>query len=153
MGRKTLQIFQKKFPSPGPQTKDVNISWLINFFGKYLIAPPINFSFFFKAFFYQYFRVVLTVIFKFQITKEINIQNNIRKIIFKKSSKKPLILFAVLKFFYNHKTKIYFQKNHHQLFNNQSIELSSSSETENTIQQGEVIFKKTPQQVYQKYQG
>ena len=109
------------------------------------MAPPINFNFFFKAFFYQYFRVVLTVIFKFQITKEINIENNIRKIIFKKSSKKSLILFALLKFFYNNKTKIYLQKNHHQLFNNQSIELSSSSETDNTIQEGEVIFKKTPQ--------
>ena len=31
---------------------------------------------------------------------------------------------------------------YHQLFNNQSIELSSSSETDNIIQEGEVVFKK-----------
>ena len=34
------------------------------------------------------------------------------------------------------------KKIHHQLFNNQSIELSSSSEVDNVIQEGEVIFKK-----------
>ena len=36
------------------------------------------------------------------------------------------------------------KKIHHQLFNNQSIELSSSSEIENIIQEEEVIFKKNP---------
>ena len=38
--------------------------------------------------------------------------------------------------------KNYFKKIHHQLFNNQSIELGSSSEIGNIIQKGEVIFKK-----------
>ena len=33
---------------------------------------------------------------------------------------------------------------YHQLFNNQSIELNSSSETDNIIQEGEVVFKKNP---------
>ena len=37
-----------------------------------------------------------------------------------------------------------FKKIHHQLFNNQLIELSLSSETDNIIQAGEVIFKKNP---------
>ena len=36
------------------------------------------------------------------------------------------------------------EKIHHQFFNNQSIELSSSSEMDNIIQEGEVIFKKNP---------
>ena len=62
---------------------DLNIPWHSNSFGKYFMAPPINFSFLFKAYLWQYFRVVLTVIFKFQITKEIKIHNNIQKIIFK----------------------------------------------------------------------
>ena len=29
---------------------DLNISWPSNFFGKYFMAPPINFSLLFKAF-------------------------------------------------------------------------------------------------------
>ena len=33
---------------------------------------------------------------------------------------------------------------HHQFFNNESIELSSSSEIGNIMQEGEVIFKKNP---------
>ena len=33
---------------------------------------------------------------------------------------------------------------HHQLFNNQSLELSSSSETDNIIQEEVAIFKKSP---------
>ena len=37
-----------------------------------------------------------------------------------------------------------FKKIHHQLFNNQLIELSLSSEIDNIIQEGEVIFKKNP---------
>ena len=40
--------------------------------------------------------------------------------------------------------KNYFKKIHHQLFNNQSIQLSSSSEIDNIIQEGEVNFKKNP---------
>ena len=40
--------------------------------------------------------------------------------------------------------EFYFKKIHHQPFNNQSIELSSSSEIDNFIQEGEVIFKKNP---------
>ena len=47
------------------------------------MAPPINFSFLFKAYLQQYSRVVPIVIFKFQITKEINIHNNFQKNIFK----------------------------------------------------------------------
>ena len=38
----------------------------------------------------------------------------------------------------------YFKRIHHQIFNNQSIELSSSGEIDNIIQKGEVIFKKNP---------
>ena len=38
--------------------------------------------------------------------------------------------------------KNYFKKIHHQLFNNHPIELSSSSEIDNIIQEGKVIFKK-----------
>ena len=99
------------------------------------MAPPINFSFLFKAYFWQYLRVVLTVIFTFQITKEVNIHNNIKKIYSNKVSKKPF--FIISKFFYNNKMKI-----HHQLFNNQLTELSSSSKIGNIIQEREVIFKK-----------
>ena len=51
--------------------------------GKYFMAPRINFSFLFKTYLQQYFRVVLTVIFKFQITKEVNIHNSIQKMTFK----------------------------------------------------------------------
>ena len=40
--------------------------------------------------------------------------------------------------------KNYFKKIHHQLFNNQSIQLSSSSEIDNIIQEGEAIFRKKP---------
>ena len=69
-GRRILQIFQKKIRCPGDHRP------------KYFMAPPINFSFLFKSFLKQYFRVVITVIFKFQITKEVNIHNNIQKIIF-----------------------------------------------------------------------
>ena len=58
------------------------------------MAPPINFSFLFKAFFEQYFGVVLTIIFKFQINK-VNIHNNIQKKYSNKFSKKPLIIFAI----------------------------------------------------------
>ena len=42
------------------------------------------------------------------------------------------------------KSKNYFGKIHHQLFNNQSVKLSSSSEIDNIIQKGEVIFRKNP---------
>ena len=36
------------------------------------------------------------------------------------------------------------KKIHHQFFNNQSTEISSSSKIDNIIQKGEVIFKKNP---------
>ena len=65
------------------KTIDLNISWPCNFFRKYFMASPIKFSFLFKAYLQQYFRVELTVIFNFQIIKEVNIVNNIQKIIFK----------------------------------------------------------------------
>ena len=41
-------------------------------------------------------------------------------------------------------TKKYFEKIHHQLLNNHSLELSLSSETDNIIQEEEAIFKKNP---------
>ena len=68
------------------------------------MAPPIDVSFLFKAYLYQYFRIVLTVIFKFQITKEVNMHDNIQIIILK-FSKKTLIFFVISKFFYNNNTK------------------------------------------------
>ena len=80
-GRRVSQIFQKQFIAQ--ETIDLNILRSSNFFGKYFMALPIDFSFLFKAFLWQYFRVVLAVIFEFKITKEVNIHNNIQKIIFK----------------------------------------------------------------------
>ena len=65
------------------ETIDLNISWPSNFFRKYFITPHINFIFLFKTYLEQYFMVILTVIFEFQITKEANFHNNIQKIIFK----------------------------------------------------------------------
>ena len=55
---------------------DLNISWPGICSRIYFMAPPINFSFLVKAFLQQYFKVVLTVIFKFKITEEVNIHNN-----------------------------------------------------------------------------
>ena len=49
------KFFKKAFVAQ--ETIYLNISWPSNFFGKYFMAPPINFSFLFKAFFQQYFRV------------------------------------------------------------------------------------------------
>ena len=43
-----FQIFKKFFVAQ--ETIDLNISWPSNFFGKYFMAPPINFSFLFKAY-------------------------------------------------------------------------------------------------------
>ena len=40
--------------------------------------------------------------------------------------------------------KNYFKKIHHQLFNNQSIQLSSPSDIDNIMEEGEAIFKKNP---------
>ena len=65
------------------ETTELNILWSSNFFRKYFMVPAINFSFLFKAYLQQYFREILTAIFRFQITKEVNIHNNIKKIIFK----------------------------------------------------------------------
>ena len=101
------KFFKKKFVAQ--ETIDLNISWPSNFFRKYFMASPFNFSFLSKAYLQQYFRVVLTVIFKFQITKEVNIHNNIQKKYSNKVSKKPLIFFAISKFFCNNKMK--FQEN------------------------------------------
>ena len=47
-----------------------------------------------------------------------------------------------IKILLQQKNKNYFKKIHHQLLNNQSIKLSSSSETDNIIQEREVVFKK-----------
>ena len=58
---------------------DLNISWPSDFFGKYFMAPPINFSFLFKAYLQQYFRAVLTVILNFK-----SLENLIFTVIFKK---------------------------------------------------------------------
>ena len=49
------------------------------FFQKIFYGLHINFSFLFKTYLQQYFREVVTVIFKFQITKEVNIHNTIQK--------------------------------------------------------------------------
>ena len=45
---------------------------------------------------------------------------------------------------FKQQNKNYFKKIHHQLFSNESTELSSSSEIDNIIQEGEVIFKRNP---------
>ena len=97
-GRRVLQIFQKKFVAQ--ETIDLNISWPSIFFRKYYMTPPINFSFLFKVFLQHYFRIVLTVIFKFIIFTTI-----FKKLYSNKFSKKSLTFFAILKFFYNNKIK------------------------------------------------
>ena len=74
------KFFKKNFVTQ--ETIDLNILWPRNFFRKYFMVPPINFSFLFKTYLQHYFRVVFTAIFKFQITKEVNIHNDIQKIIF-----------------------------------------------------------------------
>ena len=51
-------------------------------------------------------------------------------------------MLAISKLFCNNKIK--FQEIHHELFNNQLNELSSSSEIDKIIQEGEVIFNKNP---------
>ena len=42
------KFFKKKFIAQ--ETIDLNISWSSNFFRKYFMAPPINFSFLFKTY-------------------------------------------------------------------------------------------------------
>ena len=42
------KFFKKHFIAQ--ETTDLNISWPSNFFRKYFMAPPINFSFLFKAY-------------------------------------------------------------------------------------------------------
>ena len=79
--RRFYKFFKKKIIVQ--EIIDLNISWPSNFFRKYFMAPPIYFCFLFKAYLKHYLRVVLTVIFKFQINKEVNIHNNIQKVIFK----------------------------------------------------------------------
>ena len=51
-------------------------------------------------------------------------------------------MFCHIKIILQQSNKNYFKKIHHQLFNNQSLELSSSSEFDNIIQEEEAIFKK-----------
>ena len=53
-------------------------------------------------------------------------------------------MFCHIKIILQQSNKNYFKKIHHQLFNNQSLELSSSSEIDNIIQEEEEIFKKNP---------
>ena len=79
------------------ETIDLNVSWSSNFFGKYFMAPRINFSFLLKAFLQQYFRIRMTVIFKFQITKGVNIHKNIQKMIFKQILQKTFNIFCHIK--------------------------------------------------------
>ena len=71
------KFFKKNFIAQ--ETIDLNILQPSNFFGKYFMAPPINFGFLFNAYLQQCFRVT----FKFQSTKEVNIHNRIQKTIFK----------------------------------------------------------------------
>ena len=52
-------------------------------------------------------------------------------------------MFCHIKIVLQQKNKNCFKKIHYQLFNNQPIELRSSSEIDNIIQEGEVIFKKS----------
>ena len=47
-------------------------------------------------------------------------------------------------FFTTIKQKLFFLKNHHRVFNNQSLKLCSSSEIDNVIREDEEIFKKYP---------
>ena len=98
------KFFKKN--SVAQESIDTNVSWPSNSFRKYFMGPPINFNFLFKAQLYQYFRAVLTVILKFEITKKVNIHNNIKKKYLNKFSKKPLIFFAILKLFYDSKIKL-----------------------------------------------
>ena len=46
--RRFYKFFKKNFVAQ--ETIDLNISWPSNFFRKYFMAPPINFSFLFKAY-------------------------------------------------------------------------------------------------------
>ena len=71
------KFFKKYFVAQ--EITDLNFSWRSIFSRVYFMASPINFSFLFKAYLQQYFREVLTVIFKFQITKKLTFT-----IIFKK---------------------------------------------------------------------
>ena len=61
---------------------------------------------------------------------------------FKKILQKTSIFFYHIKILLQQLNKSYFEKIYHQLFNNQSIELSSSNEIDNIVQEGEVIFEK-----------
>ena len=72
------KFFKKYFVAQ--ETIDLNISWPSHFFKKYFMATAINSSFLFIAYLQQYFRLVLTIIFKFQMTKQVNIHNNIKYI-------------------------------------------------------------------------
>ena len=84
--------------------------------------------------------VVLAVVFKFQITKEVNIHSNIQEIIFKQIHQKTSNIFSISKLFYKNKIKIISRN----FIINHLIELRLSSEIDNIIQEGEIIFKESP---------
>ena len=55
-------------------------------------------------------------------------------------------MFCYIKIILQQSNKNYFKKIHHQLFNNQSLELSLSSEFDNIIQEEDnIISRKTSQ--------
>ena len=109
-GEEFYKFFKKKKKNCCPGDHRPKFFMAQYFFRKYFMASSINFSFLFKAYLQQYFREVLTIIFKFQITKEVDINNTIQKNIFKKFSKKSLIIFTISKFVYNSKIKIISEK-------------------------------------------
>ena len=80
-------IFLKKICSPGDHRPKYFMTQ--QFFTKIFHDPSHQFQFL-KAFLQQNFRVVLTVIFKFQIIKKVNMHNSIQKIIFKQILQKKL---------------------------------------------------------------
>ena len=61
------------------------------------MALPISFTFLFQAYPYQYFRVVLALIFKFQIAKEANVHYNMQKVIFKYTLLKTYNIFCQIR--------------------------------------------------------
>ena len=90
-----LQIFQKNFVAQ--ETIDLNISWPSSFFRKCFMAFLVNLSFLFKVYLEQYFSIVLTVIFKSEVTTEVHIHINIQKIIFKQILQKTSNIFCHIK--------------------------------------------------------
>ena len=78
------------------------------------------------------------------MTTKVNIHNNIQK-----EKNTPNKVSKNLEHFLPYQNsfttiKWNFKKIHHQLFNNQLTELSSSKEIESITQEGEIIFKENP---------